>query len=113
MRAFGSVQPIGGVLVAPACNHRSLRNRNLDRFVTEYLQEASRDRANIAYCSAGSFLTIPQGLDPAGDLKGATRATFVTGPGVTCDPPPAGYVRHGFATDGVPPDTYALYSPSD
>jgi len=43
-------------------------------------------------------------------MRGAKPAIFVTGRGLTCPPPPAGYVRRGYATAGVPANTYPLYT---
>jgi hypothetical protein len=45
---------------------------------------------------------------------GATPAIFVEGKGVTCDPPPPGYVQHGHAGDAqhVPAGLYAYFTPS-
>jgi 4-amino-4-deoxy-L-arabinose transferase-like glycosyltransferase len=63
---------------------------------------------NIAYCVGGAFHVLP-----AGTQKDATPAIFVSGRGLTCDHPPAGYVHTGFASPelGVPAHTYPLYSP--
>ena len=45
------------------------------------------------------------------DYTGATLASFVEGKGLTCDAPPAGYVRDGLAggAQQVPRGLYAHY----
>lgn len=47
---------------------------------------------NHAYCLNGKFLDIPasQVADPA--YKGATPANYYQGIGLTCDPPPVGWI---------------------
>jgi hypothetical protein len=70
--------------------------------------------ARIGYCVHGQFLDLFAGQprqNPA--YKGATVANFVAGKGLTCDPPPPGFVRRGFATEAmhVPPGTYPYYAP--
>ncbi len=82
----------------------------------------------VGYCSAqgnryaSSGASIPPGTflnlevnQPASDAHytGATLAIFVAAKGITCDPPPAGYVRDGFAVDkNVPAGVYAYYRPA-
>ena len=113
MASFGPVELIGGVLVAPACGHASLRHRNLSRYVASYLKESTASRPNIGYCQGPTFTEIPQGLIPAGPLQGARRAIVVAGQGLTCAAPPAGDKYRGFAPTAmsVPADTYAYYAP--
>ena len=113
MARFGPVELIGGVLVAPACGHASLRHRNLTRYVASYRAENAASRPNIGVCQGLTFSQIPQGLIPAGPLAGARRAIVVAGQGLTCAAPPAGYTHRGFATPemSVPADTYAYYAP--
>jgi hypothetical protein len=113
MRRFGPTERIGGVLVAPACGQPSLETHNLARFVASYDAESARSLPNVGWCVGLNFNLLPQGLVPAGPLAGARRAIYVTGQGITCAAPPAGYKHHGFAsTDlGVPANTYALYAP--
>jgi hypothetical protein len=83
----------------------------------------------IGYCSAqgntnpssgasilpGTFLDLVAG-QPASDphYTGATPAIFVAARGITCDPPPADYVRDGFAGDAqrVSAGVYAYYRPA-
>lgn len=111
MASFGPTERIGGVLVAPACGQPSLAKRDLSSFVARY-QAQRASQANIDYCLGSNLDTLPAGLDPSGVLQGATPALFVSGQGLTCAAPPAGYAHHGFATPdlGVPADTYPLYS---
>jgi hypothetical protein len=108
MRAFGPVERIGGVLVAPACGRPSLATRDLSAYVARYRAQLV-SRPNIGWCIGTNFNLLPQGLTPAGVLAGAKRAIFVDGTGLTCPPAPEGYVRRGFATENVPPNTYAFY----
>jgi len=62
---------------------------------------------------AGTFLNLLYG-QPTDDpnYRGAVPAIYVAGSGITCDPPPAGYLRVGYASEdlGVPGDTYAMYA---
>jgi hypothetical protein len=76
---------------------------------------AARGPDRAGYCSVagntfpdgtpippGTFLNLEVGQpdrDPY--YKGATPANFIEGVGITCDPPPEGYVRDGFATDAM------------
>ncbi|HWE82927.1 MAG TPA: hypothetical protein VG265_14845, partial [Gaiellaceae bacterium] len=109
---LGGAQVTGGALVAPGCATKPLTTRNLTRYVAAYRQElAAPSRPSIGYCLPNEFTTLPEGMDPAGDLAGAVRAIAVAGVGLTCAAPPAGYKRRGFASGGVPPDTYAYYAP--
>jgi hypothetical protein len=65
-----------------------------------------RPPAQLAYCVGGSFQMLAAGMS-----KGAPLAHVVAGKGLTCDPPPAGYVRKGLAPPeySVPENTYTLY----
>ena len=83
------------------------------------------DRAG--YCSApgnrspdgtplvpGTFLDLTvNDARTAGNYSGAVPASFVEGVGLTCAPPPPGYVRHGFAgaANQVAPGIYPYYRP--
>jgi hypothetical protein len=62
---------------------------------------------------AGTFLNLEYG-QPDNDARyaGAVPAIYVAGSGITCDPPPPGYLRIGYASEslGVPADTYAEYA---
>ena len=111
MRRFGSVQRIGGVLVAPACGSLPLTTRDLGRFVAERDTDGGSN-ARIAYCLDGYMYELSPSVGPAGLLAGATRASFVAGKGLTCEPHD-GYRRRGFATatQGVRPHTYPYYTP--
>ena len=112
MRAFGPVQRIGGMLVAPACSQPPLTSRDLSSYVRAYDEEL-RSGAEIGYCEGPNYRALPLGLYPAGALARAKPASFVAGSGLTCAAPPAGYVRRGFATAdmGVREHTYPLYVP--
>jgi hypothetical protein len=68
-----------------------------------------------AYCVGSKFydlLLAQPGADST--YEGAAPAIFVKGKGVTCDPPPAGYVRNGYAGEEyhVPADLYPFYEPA-
>ena len=59
----------------------------------------------------GTFLDLQLG-QPATDphYTGATPANYIQGKGLTCDPPPAGYVRDGFAgSPDVPSGIYPYF----
>lgn len=78
---------------------------------TTFVQTGSTSlghRENLGYCVGGTFQERPAGRYPD-----ATRASFVLGVGLTCDPPPTGYVDKGLAPAdlGVPENTYELYGP--
>jgi hypothetical protein len=107
MARFGPVEKIGGVLVSPACGRPSLRTHNLSSIVQDVKDHWD---ATIGYCSGTNYVELPNFLYPVGVLKGATHALMVKGTGLTCSAP-AGYHRHGFATVGVPANTYPYYEP--
>ena len=83
--------------------------------------------ARAAYCSVsgntavdgsplqpGTFLDLVVGSpNTNGHYAGATPANFVDGIGLTCDNPPAGYVRVGLATAAqhVATGIYPYYAP--
>ena len=55
-----------------------------------------------AAITPGTFLNLEAGqADTDSHFAGATPPIFVKGTGLTCDPPPPGYVRSGFADDRV------------
>ena len=55
-----------------------------------------------AAITPGTFLNLEAGqADTDSHYTGATPAIFVKGTGLTCDPPPPGYIRSGFADDRV------------
>ena len=62
-----------------------------------------------------TFLDLVVG-EPEKDAHyaGATPAAYVEGLGLTCSPPPAGYVRHGFASGAgqVGTGIYPYYAPA-
>jgi hypothetical protein len=111
MKAFGPVQRIAGVAVAPACGSPPLTSRPLPASAQRMLADQSRD-VSVGYCRGASFSTLPVGLEPGGVFEGWTRAVFVAGKGLECIPP-RGYVDRGWAGTslGVPADTYRLYAP--
>jgi hypothetical protein len=83
--------------------------------------------AKVGYCSVAGN-TLPDGtklppntfipLNPGqpdydDHYTGAVPANYIEGVGITCDAPPAGFVRMGFAdNDMVPKDTYPYYGPA-
>ena len=101
---------------APSSPRRAAGARSRPRDLTAYVPyraELAGSRRNIGYCRATYFYELPEGLYPAGPLAGARRARFVAGQGLTCAPPPKGYVHRGFAPPdlGVPANTYRYYAP--
>lgn len=66
----------------------------------------------VCLCLNGAFINIRLGLDPV-PTPTTKLADFIQGKGLTCDPPPAGYTQHGFASEalGVPGGTYPYYAP--
>jgi hypothetical protein len=114
LRTLASVQRIGGMLVAPACNRPPFTARELAAAAARYRQELKTSPPNIGWCTGGAFHPIRVGLYPAGALTGATKAIYVKGQGITCSQPPAGYTHRGFASPdlGVPANTYPYYAPS-
>jgi hypothetical protein len=112
MKRFGPVQRVGDVLVAPACGAPSLATRDLSPVVDEIAAQA-RSGSTISYCHNTYYYQLPVDVYPAGVLAGATRAKFVDGVGLTCEPPPPGYQRQGYAPEelGVPANTYPYYTP--
>ena len=110
LRSFGSVERVGGVLVAPACGRPGLGGHDLARYVAGY---RAIEGHQIGYCVGADFSLVPAGLYPSGPLAGAKRAIFVAGRGLKCPPVPAGFVRRGFATAemNVPARTYAYFAP--
>jgi hypothetical protein len=93
----------------------------------QLLASPSSSGARVGYCAgagdtwadgssiaAGTFLNLLVG-QPAADphYAGATPAIFVQGTGITCDPPPAGYARHGTAEPilGAGGEFYAYFAP--
>jgi hypothetical protein len=68
-----------------------------------------------AYCLNGTFLDLEYrqpDVDPR--YGGAVLAWYVQGIGLTCDPPPAGYVAFTTAPDeyGIPGQLYAWWVPA-
>ncbi len=61
------------------------------------------ETTRVGYCLDGVFENLLEGqpsFDPA--YAGAVPATYEQGIGITCDPPPAGWVRNGLAMDFYP-----------
>jgi hypothetical protein len=110
LRAFGPVEEIGGVEVAPACGRPSLAGRPLPAGARRMLAQQRRGQTT-RYCLDGYTYDLPAGLEPGGTIAGATRAVFVAGHGLACSAPP-GYTHHGYAppTATVPSDTYLYYT---
>ncbi len=74
---------------------------------------ASTYAIHVGYCLDGQFLLLDYNQarqDPA--YKRAVYANFIAGEGLTCAQPPPGYVRQGFATEGVPPGIYPYFAPA-
>lgn len=69
--------------------------------------------SRVGYCLQGQFLDLQQG-EPQRDRRfnGATVASFIQGQGITCSPPPPGFIRRGYATAnmGVPAGIYPYYT---
>jgi hypothetical protein len=110
MEHFGPARLVGGMLVSPACGKPSLARRDLSRVVAAYRQRVGR---SFGYCAGPNFILVPQEAYPTGALRNARLANYVSGSGLTCLAPPAGYKRRGFATPdmGVPAHTYPYYAP--
>ncbi len=66
----------------------------------------------VAY-TPGTFLVLDEGWNTTvAAYAGAVPANYVQGEGITCDPPPPGYVLNGYApeSDQVPGNTYPYYA---
>jgi hypothetical protein len=79
-----------------------------------YCSVSGNTGADGAELPLGTFLDLVVG-EPARDarLAGAVPANFVKGVGLTCAPPPSGFVRRGFASsaDNVRGGIYPYYVP--
>jgi hypothetical protein len=111
MQRFGKAERIGGAIVSPGCGEPSLTTHDLSRFVDRW-ERTPPSKHFLGWCLDGAFTNIKLGLEPAPSPT-TTLARFVQGKGLTCEPPPAGYTRHGFASEtlGVPRGTYPYYAP--
>jgi hypothetical protein len=111
MQRFGKAERIGGAIVSPGCGEPSLTTHDLSAYVEKWERTQPPERV-IGWCLNGAFANIKDGLEPAPSPT-TTRARFIQGKGLTCEPPPAGYTRHGFASEtlGVPGGTYPYYAP--
>jgi hypothetical protein len=110
LSAFGPVEQIGGVEIAPACGQPSLTTRPLPAGARRMLAQQRRGQTT-RYCLDGYTYDLPAGLQPGGTIAGATRAVFVARHGLACTAPP-GYTHHGYAPPSahVPRDTYLYYT---
>jgi hypothetical protein len=110
MEKLGPTERVGGVYVAPACGKPSLQTRDLTPYVKSWQDSQGK---TIGWCAGANYVEVPRGLYAVGPLRGARRASYVEGQGLTCMAPPAGYRRQGFASPdlGVPADTYPYYAP--
>jgi len=77
---------------------------------TAFAQDAPIER--VGYCVDGTFFNLVRGqpsADPTYD--GWVYASYVDGKGLTCDPPPEGWVATTTAPDeyGIPGNTYPWY----
>jgi hypothetical protein len=79
-----------------------------------YCSVAGNTRADGSVLPPGTFLDLLVG-EPGRDARvaGAAPANFIQGAGLTCDGPPAGFVRRGFASsaENVRAGIYPLYVP--
>ena len=68
-------------------------------------------RSQVGWCGASGLSLLPDGLTPLASSH-ETIANYIAGKGVTCDNPPPGYRRHGFADAslGVPAGVYPYWS---
>jgi hypothetical protein len=97
-------------------NYTGPAHMQVDNFSLLAQSRSTPVAARGAYCSVagnsnpfsgaaitpGTFLNLEAGqADTDSHFAGATPAIFVKGTGLTCDPPPAGYIRSGFADDRV------------
>jgi hypothetical protein len=113
MRRYGPTQLSGGAILAPACGQPPLTSRDLTTAINrwEVDPQSFDDRSHIGWCYGHNYIALATGLVPPA-LPGNRHANFIEGTGLTCLPPPPGYVRRGFATTslGVPADTYPYYA---
>jgi hypothetical protein len=109
LRTLGPSEEVGGVLVTPACHAPPLTSRPV-RLAEQVVNAEQESGATILYCLGGYSYELPAGLEPGVLLRGATRAFFVAGSGLSCSAPP-GYRKRGYAPVAfhVPADTYAYY----
>ena len=119
LRACRTFGPRDGlVVVKGACVSRALtacgKANSSTRLCSRVSPLGGANRPRRGYCLNGRFLLLELG-QPRSDptYKGATFANFIAGKGLTCGPPPAGFVRRGFATAAmqVPPGIYPYYAP--
>ncbi len=116
MKRYGPTETIGGVTVAPACGRPPLTTRNLAapiaRWETDPLPFAARPQ--IGWCYGTNYVALASGLIPPRDPNNKP-ANFISGTGLTCSTPPAGYIRHGYADPslGVPGGIYPTTRPND
>jgi hypothetical protein len=84
-----------------------------ETWVVALVERVPPPPTRLGYCLGGVFLDLVYG-QPAvdGRYAAATPALFIEGKGITCDPPPAGFVARGFAGDDqhVPGGAYPFYA---
>jgi hypothetical protein len=112
MEAFGSVEQIGGVLVAPACGKPPLTSKPLTAS-GRLLERHEQAHDAVAYChpgNGGRFYILPVNVYPTALLAGATRAVYVPGTGLTCSAPLGyGLRRYARIADGRLTNVYPVY----
>jgi hypothetical protein len=114
LERFGSVQEIGGVYVAPACDRAPISQAVYTPAIA-HVRHMEVAGVSIAYCHAGNggnYYLLPSGVYPTGLLQGAFHADFVAGHGLECRPPKS-FVRDGLAPQrfGIPGGTYPYLVP--
>ena len=117
LAGFNATTYAGGSLVtAPSNNPWSVQAG--DAWFQTYVLTAvsgGSEGGRVGYCIGGRFFDLLVG-QPDGDelYKSATSAIFLEDRGVTCDPPPAGWVFKGRTDAGevVDDGLYRLYAPA-
>jgi hypothetical protein len=114
MRSYGPTQAAGGAILAPACGHAPLTARNLAKPISRWETdpEPFDQRPQIGWCYGTNYIALATGLVPP-RLPGNRHASYVEGTGLTCAPPPPGFVHKGFAPTslGVRGGIYPYYVP--
>jgi hypothetical protein len=114
MRRYGPTQLSGGAIIAPACGQPPLTTRRLTRVIDRWETDPQSfdNRPHIGWCYGPNYLALATGLVPPAD-PGNRHAYFIEGTGLTCEQPPPGFVRNGFAPSslGVPAGVYPYFAP--